>query len=137
MKIIKKVALAAALISSAAVSFAGNGIHFTNNTNETFTPHCSVDGREIPPIIHLGPHSSNIELDWSMLQYILHVPENHAMKCDFSDGKSYVYHADMTVVSYGAGTAKITHSGASGYSVTLSPDDGGAHTHFEATISNA
>ena len=139
MSILKKAAVAAALLAAATASFAADNLMtFTNQTSDTtFTPHCIVDKRILPELIVLSPNSSK-SLDWYTAQWLLHIPEGKPVDCAIRDDKNNVfYHAKLTVTSYDNNNKTVTLShdtDATPYSVTITPDSGESAHHFEAII---
>ena len=139
MKLFKQCIVAGSLALASSFACAASGVHFTNNTAQTFTPECSVSGgATLPAIIHIKPNSDNITLNWVMLK-ILGVKAGDTMNCDFVTDASPttpVYHADITV-GPDSNSGMVSNTSGTAYNVTITPNDGKIHDSFVAVINNA
>ncbi len=138
MKLFKQCIVAGSLALASTFACAAAGVHFTNNTAQTFTPKCSVSGgASLPAIIHIKPNSDNVNLYWAMLK-VLGVKAGDTMNCDFVTDTSPttpVYHADITVGPDG-NSGIVSHTSGTQYNVTITPTDGAVHDHFDAVIND-
>lgn len=140
MSIIKKTAITAALLAATSVALASDPMVFTNKTSDkTFIPHCTHDGRGLPELIVLSPHSS-VPLTWFEASVLLHIDDGLPVNCEIRDHKNNdgnnFYTASITLDSK-THTVTLTHSAdATPYKVTITPDSG-TSDHFEAVIDHA
>ncbi len=137
MSIMKKTAIAAAMLVASTVGLASDPMVFTNKTSDTtFTPHCTHAGRDLPEVIVLSPNSST-PLTWFEASVLLHIDDGQPVDCAIRDNNGTVfYHAQLTLTKDHSVT--LTHdTDATPYKVTISPDGTTTSDHFEAIIDHA